>query len=54
MSLSVINRSVFVNAFYKRVIEKHEDQLELVRWNHEMSFMDIDDQEDYDLVKLLN
>ncbi len=37
----------------KSVIEKHREQIELVYWNDEVPFLDIDDQGDYERVNLL-
>ena len=37
----------------RAVIEKYQDRLELVQWNEEVPFMDIDDQKDYERIKLL-
>lgn len=37
----------------RAVIEKYQDRLELVQWNEEAPFMDIDDQKDYERIKLL-
>ncbi|MDH3446227.1 MAG: nucleotidyltransferase family protein [Deltaproteobacteria bacterium] len=37
----------------RAVIEKHKEQIELVNWNDEISFLDIDDQVDYERVKSL-
>ena len=37
----------------RAVIEKYQDRLELVQWNEAAPFMDIDDQTDYERIKLL-
>ncbi len=37
----------------KAVIEKHREEVELIYWNDEVPFLDIDDQNDYERVKLL-
>ena len=37
----------------KAVIERHRDVIELIHWNDEVPFLDIDDQDDYERVKLL-
>jgi molybdenum cofactor cytidylyltransferase len=37
----------------RAVIEKYQDRLEPVQWNEEAPFMDIDDQKDYERIKML-
>jgi molybdenum cofactor cytidylyltransferase len=37
----------------RSVIKKHRDRVELVQWHEEATFMDIDNQQDYERLKLL-
>jgi molybdenum cofactor cytidylyltransferase len=37
----------------RSLIEKHRDRVELVQWNEAASFMDIDDEKDYERLKRL-
>jgi CTP:molybdopterin cytidylyltransferase MocA len=35
------------------LIQKYRNRVELVEWNEEATFMDIDDQKDYERIKAL-